>query len=276
MALDQVEKGVGTAQHKRVRTLARGLRIMDLLKDQGPSTLTEIATQLNLDMSTVHRLVNTCLDLGFVERDAYSQRYHLGLEFLTYSNRVVRDLDIRRIALPYLERLHQNTKETLLLSVLHRGRVLWIETFRSQVHYQARLEWGGAMSFAHCTAAGKAMLAFLPDEGLQAIYDTVGFPRQTENTITSLEALRQELRRTRERGYALDNGENLARLCCIGVPIFGPLDRVEGAISMSFPLGRFTEEVYSSLVPLLSRTCQDVSRTMGASRKVILQLLVTA
>jgi DNA-binding IclR family transcriptional regulator len=118
------------------------------------------------------------------------------------------------------------------------------------------------------------MLAFMPDGESEQICRSLGLPMQTENTIRTWPELHEDLCRTRARGYAVDEGENVAGLCCIGAPVFGIDDRVLGAISISFPANRFTPETYLPIVPRLKYACQDISGSLGAGRTAILKLAV--
>ena len=207
-----------TNGHKRqVQALARGLGIMRALRDRGPSTLTEIAAKVNMDKSTVLRLLNTLSAQGFVERDPDRPSYRLGMDLISYGRRVTHDLQLRRVALPYLIRLQQISKERVGLAVLDSRRVMLVtvEVLESRDFPGVGLPAGVIRPFLHSTAQGKAMLAYLPERELEQIHKTIGFPRQTANTITTLEALREELHRTRERGYAFDNCENYDARCCV-------------------------------------------------------------
>jgi IclR family acetate operon transcriptional repressor len=116
------------------------------------------------------------------------------------------------------------------------------------------------------------MLAYVPDGELESAYQTLGFPAQTENTVVTLEGMREELRSVRQRGYSISRGENIRGLCCIGAAIFGSRDEVIGAVSIAFPLSAFSEETFLPLVPLLKIACQDISRAMGASERMLLQV----
>ncbi|HNT06641.1 MAG TPA: IclR family transcriptional regulator, partial [Anaerolineae bacterium] len=252
---------VETGVNIQVQALARGLRILALLRDRGPLSLIEIAALLGMHKSTIHRLSNTLCDLGFAERDADSQKYSLSLELLTYGRRVINDLPLRRVAIPNLERLQRASGEPVLLSTLHQGMVLWLEIVRP-VWRTYQSAWGGQMSYAHCTSAGKAMLAYLPPEEVEAICRTRDLPKQTDSTITDFAALLEDLAQTRERGYSLDRCENVAKLCCIGSPVFGDGDKVLGAVSVQFSLEQFRDGAHLPVVPLLRQACQDVSRSL--------------
>jgi IclR family KDG regulon transcriptional repressor len=266
---------VGSKSTMQVRTLARGLSIMETLKDRGPSSLTEIAGEVNIDKSTVLRLLDTFGDFGFVERDPETKKYRLGLPLIMYGRRVASDLQLRRVALPYLERLQQTSRETVNLSTLYEGMVVWVVNLYSQSPDRISLPRGIRTSFAHSTGAGKAMLAYLSDKELENIYQTLGFPAQTENTLVTLEDLREDLHRTRQRGYSVSKGENIRGLCCIGAAVFGHEDQVLGAVSIAFPVNRFSEDTFLPLIPQLRRTCQNISRAMGASERTLLRVLGT-
>ena len=128
-----------TDKNDQVRTLARGLDILELLKDHGALTLTEIANQLGMNKSTIHRLISTLCDHGLVEREPDSQKYYLSLHMLTYGHQVIGKLQLRRVALPHLEYLQQISGQRVLLSTLHQGMDLWLEILRppSRIYHLA-------------------------------------------------------------------------------------------------------------------------------------------
>jgi DNA-binding IclR family transcriptional regulator len=132
---------------------------------------------------------------------------------------------------------------------------------------------GVAAGRLHSTASGKAILAFLPDEEAEGLLSDLYLVASTGTTIVTVEALREELRRTRDRGYAVDDMENVPGLRCIAVPVFGPSERVLGAVSVSAPALRFTEEVIRQLVPVIIEASLDISRSMGADERTLLALV---
>jgi DNA-binding IclR family transcriptional regulator len=264
---------MATASDKeRVRALERGLSVLTFLRDHSPSSLTEIAYALVMDKSTVLRLLNSLVELGFAEVDADHRHYRLGLECVTLGRRVTSDLALRRAAFSHMELLQQLSGQSVTLAVLHRRMALPVEKLYGQTPDRVRSQWGVHPLCLHSTALGKAMLAQMPDAELCSIYETIGFPRHTDSTLTTLEAVRAELSLTRERGYAVDNSENMAGLCCIGAAIFGKDDVVVGALSISFAGSRFTEAAYLPLVPALRKACMDISETIGAGDRALIKL----
>jgi DNA-binding IclR family transcriptional regulator len=256
----------------RVRALERGLSILTLLRDQGELSLTEISSGLALDKTTVLRLLNSLVEPGFVESNPDNRKYRLGLECITYGRKVSTDLALRRAAFSHLENLQRVSGESVTLAALHRRMVLPVEKLYGQVQDRVRSQWGGKALYLHSTALGKAMLAYFPASEIEAIYQSLGFPGQTAHTLTEWEDVQAELVRTRERGYSLDNSENMEGLCCVGAAIFGPHDDVVGAMSVSFPASAFNEELYLPIVPLLRRACLDVSQAIGAGDAALIRL----
>ena len=243
-------------------TLVRDVQILDLLMERGPCTLRELSERLSIHKSTVLRLVTTLRELGVVEHDEDRQRYRLGVRLMRHGHRIAYDHEILRVGLAYLERLRDTSGESTNLTVLNHGRLILLS---NAARDRVGISWGSGM--AHSTASGKAMLAHLSDEEVEHIYHTVGFPAQTDHTITDLEALRKDLRRTRERGYSLDHSENSVGFRCIGSPIFGPGGNVEAALSIEAPVSRFSEEVYLPLVPVLRDATFDISIAIGADHR---------
>jgi IclR family KDG regulon transcriptional repressor len=256
-----------------VRTLARGLQILDVLKDRGRSNLTEISMEVGLDKSTVHRLLYTLTELGFIERNDDNQKYRLAVKLIEHGRRAAADMELRRVALPYLKRLREASGETASFSVLDGGKIVWVEMQETRSPLPMTLPAGVGAGWPHATASGKAIMAYLPAQAVERLLPAGGLPAQTKNTITTVDGLREDLSRTRERGYALDDIENIEGLRCIAVPLFGPGGRVLGAISISAPAFRFSEEVYLPLVPVLKDVGLDISRSMGADERSLIVIL---
>lgn len=251
------------------RTLDRGLRILDFLKDRGASSLTEIASELELDKSTVHRLLGTLTSRLYVER-SNDGRYRLTVGLIEHARRVTADSELYRIALPYLQRMRDSTRESANLGVIHGGMVVWLAVLEGESPLRVATPTGLGAGWPHCSATGKAVLAYLPDGGVEQIVRTTGLPARTSNTIRTMDALLTELQRIRERGYAIDDIENTPGLRCVATPIFGPDAVVLGAISISAPAMRFSLESAESLAPMLVQMSLDISRSMGAGESTLL------
>ena len=122
----------------------------------------------------------------------------------------------------------------------------------------------GARIPTHCSALGKAMLAFLPEERLVSIVKDKGLPRRTENTITDYEELKKHLQLIREQGYAFDDEENEKGVRCVGAPIRDQNGKVNAAISISVPSIRIrTDILLTTLKDQVAETAMKISQKLG-------------
>lgn len=222
----------------RVQVLDRALAVIDALADaREDASLAELAGKLQLHKSTVHRLVMILERHRVVERDPTSGRYHLGLRLFELGTIAIDRLNIRQRARRHLEHLLFEVDETVHLCMLDGGEVLYldkIEPSRS-VRMASRI---GRRNPAHCTAVGKAMLAYLREAEVDDILRQQGLPRLTPHTITTPAELKAELRTIRERGYAIDNEEGEEGVRCVAAAVLDHDGHPLAAISVSAPAFR--------------------------------------
>ena len=198
------------------------LKAIDILQAFSPSeprlTLAEIAGRLGMPKSTTHNLLATLLSCGFVEK-VDADRYALGTAVMALTQAVRVNVELRDRAAPLLRDLADQCRESVYLTVLDGDYALYIYAVESPNRLMARTAVGDR-AHLHCTSVGKAMLAYLPEDEVEAIVARVGLPASSERTITRLDDLREELAATRARGFAIDNQEHELRTFCIGAPIF--------------------------------------------------------
>lgn len=183
-----------------VKSVDRALKIIEIVSESpGGIGVTALARQLNLNKSSIFRLLATLQQHGYIEQDAETKRYRLGYKYLELSGRLLDSIDIRKEAAPYLQELEQYTNEVIHLVVYDEGEVVYIEkregTETLRMHSRV-----GRRAPMHCTAVGKVILAHLPRSETKAILEKKGLPRHTENTITDPEVLYRELDRIQARG----------------------------------------------------------------------------
>jgi IclR family pca regulon transcriptional regulator len=216
-----------------VNSLARGLQVLAAFTVSEPKlTISDIAEKTGLSQSTVFRLVYTLEKLGYLKRDPDSKRYRQSVRMLTLSLATRTGLSVRGVALPYLEDLSKRINESTKLAVLDEDEIVFIAVFEAPNKLTYRTELG-QRSPAYCTALGRVLLAFLPQEKRREIIDVIQFARKTERTITDPEAFRAELERIRTQGYALQDQEFIPGLAALAAPVFGLDGQVEAAISLS-------------------------------------------
>jgi IclR family transcriptional regulator, KDG regulon repressor len=217
-----------------IQSLARGLKILTILSEslEGGST-NEIAEVLGIDKGSASRLVNTLVKYGFAEKDQVTRRFSLGPQIVSLSRSLLTRMPLREVAKPYLRDLMHATGECAHIGILSQGKVLYIDQVESPASLRVNAEVG-FLAPLHCTALGKVLLAF----GRQPIPEDL--ERFTDATLVTREALKKNLERVREQGYAVDDEEFDIGVRCIAAPIFDFRDKVVGSIGISGPVTRMT------------------------------------
>lgn len=229
-------------ESSKVKSLAKALHVLECFDNDKPELgVTEIAKMLHLQKSTVHNIVSTYKDLGYLQQNPETGKYYLGIKLLQFSYIINNHMGLRKFFLPYLQEIANKVNETVYLGIPHDGDVMYIENQAPSSSTSTRNILGEHAPM-YCTGLGKVMLAFLSDADREAAMDRPFLPF-TENTITTREALLAELAEIRRRGYAIDNMEHEYGVICIAFPVFGVDGRIVAAISASAPSLRFTPEV---------------------------------
>ncbi|MGB9662023.1 MAG: IclR family transcriptional regulator [Moorellaceae bacterium] len=247
----------------QIRSVAKALRIIDVLAEaRGELALHEIAGRLGLAKSTVHGLLSTLRDFGYVEQSVFTGKYKLGVRLFELGNIVAHGWDVRTVAAPYIQRLVDELGETVHLVVLDKGEVLYIDKRESRESLRIVSQVGMRLP-AHCTGVGKVLLAFLPPSEVKRIIAARGLPRFTKNTITDLKTLEAELARVRAQGYAIDNEEIMDSLRCVAAPIRDHSGKVCAAMSVSGPVARLEGERLNLAIERVTKTAAEISAGLG-------------
>jgi len=245
-----------------VRAVERAIQVLECFDDQHPERgISEIAQAVGLHKATAYRIVTTLVNYGYLEWIAEGQKYRLGLELTNLGFKVIRRMDLRHEALPYMKELVQEWDETCDLSIFDQGRAFYIEVLRGN-HALTIAAAVGQRLPPHCTASGKLFLAYLPHEELVAILNQP-LTSYTDNTITSPEMLREQLEVIRERGYAVDNEEYELGICAVSAPIFNRGGSMIAAIGGPSPTSRMTPERIVKIAEAYKKAAQAISHRMG-------------
>jgi DNA-binding IclR family transcriptional regulator len=245
-----------------VRAVERALQIMDCFDDEHPEMgISEIAQVVGLHKATAYRIVTTLVNYGYLEWIPESQKYKLGLQLSNLGYKVIRQMDLRREALPYMKKMVQEWDETCDLSIFDQGRAFYIEVLRGN-HALTIAATVGQPLPAHCTASGKIFLAYLPPEEVDAVLDRP-LTAYTGHTITAPEKLRDQLEFIRRQGYAVDNEEYELGICAVAAPIFNRTGAVIAAIGGPSPTSRMTPERITEIAEAFKDAGQAISRRMG-------------
>lgn len=261
--MPQYKTGGAPRSPYQVQVLDRALAILDTLSAEGPDlSLGEISEKLQLHKSTAHRLIMVLERHKLIERNSVNGRYRLGLKLFELGTRAVSQLDLRERARPFLERLVLETSETVHLCILDDSEVVYLD--KVEPTRSVRMATSiGRRNPAHCTAVGKAIMAYLPESQVEAIVRKQGMKAMTANTITSFAELKKELGMVRERGYAVDNEEIEEGVRCVGCVVRNFSGEPLAAISISAPAFRLTKEKVKSLSQPVVAAANALSRELG-------------
>ena len=247
--------------------MQRAVDILNLFGSHSPELgTTEIAHALGLHKSTVSSLVATLAANGYLEQNPSTRKYTLGLRLLERSSVLLGQMDIRRVARPYLDKLHDWRGESINMGIRDGNEVVYIEQLPS-THAMGMREEIGKRAPLHSTALGKALIAWLPPAELQAIVKRCELVALTPRTITSVEQFLQELERTRERGYGLDDEEHSPGGRCVGAPIFDHRGEPVAAVSVSTPIQRIPLEEIPTVAEMVRETAKAISLRLGYVQK---------
>ena len=244
-----------------VNSVLRAITILEFLGHQKGSNVTEISKALELPKSTTHQILATLESENVIVKDRHN-RYHLGLRLFELGSMAQVDLEIRRMAAPFLKTLNAELDETVHLTVLEGNEVLYVDCLESSKRLRTYSVLG-VRAPLYCTSVGKAILAFLPAEEQQAILEVTVLEKFTENTITDKAYLLDELRTIVQRGYAVDNMEHEEGLRCVGAPIRNHAGRVFAAISVSGPSQRITLGNISEIGKVVMVQAENISAQLG-------------
>lgn len=235
---------------RTVKSVETACDIIACLRERNGETVSGIADHLGKSAGAVHTHLATLKQYGYVVQEG--TRYELGPEFLPMGEYVRHHSALYKAAKTQIEDLAASTGEAAHLIVEHHGRLYAMyERFGSKavgIEYHNRKR-ENPLRHLHCTAAGKAILAHVPQEKFVTIIDRNGLPPMTEATITKIDELVDELAEIRERGVAFADQEQIDGLRAVGAPVHDPDETVVGAIAVSGPISRLKGERFSEAVP---------------------------
>jgi DNA-binding IclR family transcriptional regulator len=245
-------------------TALKALRVLEAVAESSqPMGLSHVAECVGIDRSTTYRMLNTLVDAGYIIRDDLSKRYSLSYKLISLSRYLLADNEVSRLSRQILDRITTVTHETVHLCILDGPQTVLVQKVKGTQLVAVDFQIGDR-SPLHCTAIGKALLAFQDVRFIEEII-AAGLPKMGSKTITDPAAFRKELHLIRSQGYAIDDHEFSDNMRCIAAPVFEQDGRVRWGISMSGPSSRFTPEKLDELKGPLLEAAWDLSERLGGT-----------
>lgn len=227
--------------------------------------VTELATKLKLHKNNIFRLLATLQTRGYIDQEPRTGNYRLGVRTFEIGQVFLAQTGILDQARPVMDQLSEACNETVYISVLKEDRVVYLDIAET-THSVRVANRVGALLPAHCTAAGKAQLAYLSEDELLRIFTKTRLSGPTPNTIADRDKLFAHLKAVAKKGYALDLEEQEVGVLCIGVPVRDYTGRAVAGMCISGPGCRMTrKKMETELLPLIKAAGEEVSRKLGYS-----------
>ena len=243
---------------------------LDLLEqfhdDVAELGVTELSKRLGLQKNNVFRILATLESRNFIEQNKITGHYRLGIKNLELGQTVIRQMGLLRQSRSVLEAVVKECNETTNVSILENFNIVYLDTVETD-HAVRVLSRVGARLPAYCTAAGKIQLAYLSDKELDSSITGRELKKFTSTTITDREVLTSHLSRVAEQGFAVDDEELDTGVRCISSPIRDYTRRIIGAVSISGPTMRFSDDrIENQFIPLIRKAEEQISVKFGYQR----------
>ncbi len=245
-----------------IGSVAKVFKIIELLVSRKEYELRELSQLLGMQKTTVHRMLLTLQDLGYVRQNPQNRNYQATIKFFELGQSVVRHIRLIDIARPRMMELSNKVDENVNLGIMDGIDAVCIDRVEGQNPLKVDQPIGSRYP-AYVSAFGKAMLSFLPDEERAQILANHTIVKFTEKSHKTIAALESDLKRCRERGYALDSEEALVGIRCVGAPIFDHTGKVVAGISIAAPAFRMDKKKHSLHAQLITKAASQISNDLG-------------
>lgn len=225
-----------------VESLARGFKVLSIVcENQSLLNLSELAKKSGLSISTIQRLSYTLQQLELLDRDPATKRFQIGPKMVSLALAVVNDLEIKRIARPYMQDTSDRIGEVVGLMVRSGTQIILADIIRTDQILNINMNTGAIVP-PHAAASSKSILAFIPETEMEAILNRAEFTPFTKNTITSIDTYKKQLKEVRRSGYAVAVEENAYGFSAIAAPIRDNRGEVIASVTIMVPSFRITKE----------------------------------
>lgn len=243
---------------------ARVVRVLELLAQAGrPLSVTELGDRLGTGKSSVSRLLRDLARHGLLEREDGRGRFRLGLRLAQFARAAVEGTELRSVSAPHLRALRDVTNESVHLAIFRHDQVIYIDKLEAPTFVRTSTEIGDTAP-PHCTASGKAILAWLADPELRGWLRGRKLAPYTARTLTARDDLLRHLRKVRKQGYAIDNEEYYQGVRCVAAPVLNHDGAVVTSVGISGLASRLTGVHWRESILAVRRTAGAISVALGA------------
>jgi DNA-binding IclR family transcriptional regulator len=242
-----------------IQVIERMMSLLDALASSpDPVSLKHLAQDTGLHPSTAHRILASLTDARFVERQD-AGNYRLGIRLLELGNLVKSRINLREVALPYMQRLHEQIGESINLGIRHEDEIVYIERTSSGRSLVRVVYLVGGRAPLHLTSVGKLFLAADTAQNVRDYARRTTLPGKTPHSLTTLAALEKELEKIRRHDLAFDDEEAEIGLRCVAAPIRDDEGHIVAGLSVSAPTDRHN----SDWIEAVRQTANAISQALG-------------
>lgn len=232
--------------------------VLETLAEAGPTALADLSNHLELNKSTVHRLLSSLIYMGYVKQDMETGKYALSFKLLTLSNKLMSHMDILETVRPYLKKLSEETGETVHFVQLDGIDAVYIykeESYQNSIRMVSKV---GSRIPLYCSGVGKAMAADMEAAQIRELWANSDIQKLTPHTIIHYNQFSEKIKEVRKNGFALDDEENELGVRCIAVSIPDFKGRPKYAVSISAPVARMSDERIRQLASVILKTKEEI------------------
>lgn len=235
---------------------------METLAQKGPMGLIELSNQMELHKSTVHRLLNSLIYMGYTRQDLETGKYSLTFKLLELSNQLLAHVDVIEIVRPYLKKLMRQTGETVHFVQKDGNYAVYIDKVESDQNSVRMVSKVGSRIPLYCSGVGKTMAAQMTEEQVRKMWAKSSIHALTPHTIVDCDEYLKTLEEVREKGYALDNEENELGVRCIAAGVTDYKGRPKYAFSISAPVSRMDDQRVEELAYYVLKMKEEIARAI--------------
>lgn len=253
------------------KALSNALNLLEIFRtdeELNEFGVTELSEMLGLHKNNIFRILSTLRDNGFIEQNKDTENYSLGVKILNIGQTYIHNLNILKSAKKYAREVVALTDESVYIGVLNRAQIVYLDVTMTSnpIRVVSRL---GKTPPSYATSTGKILLSELSNDEVRRLFNKMKFIPYTDNTVTSIDALIEELELVREQGYAIDDEELEEGVYCIAVPIKDYHSRSVASFTVIAPSFRVNNSSLDKILPLMQDRANQISKALGYSGEAL-------